>query len=62
MTLIISAIFAIAPLFGIAWTATHGELTTVGGLFLTLILLALSGIMFLNLVIELRSRKKKAHS
>ncbi len=61
MTLALSAALGIAPLLGIAWTVQHGDLTTVGGLFLTLILLALSGIMFLNLALELHSLRKKTN-
>ena len=61
MMLALSVLLGLAPLFGIAWTVEHGDLTTVGGLFLTLILLALAGIMFLNVGIELRSMRKKAH-
>jgi amino acid transporter len=61
MMIALSVLLGILPLFGIAWTAEHGDLTTVGGLFLTLILLALAAIMFLNVGMELRNLRKKAH-
>jgi hypothetical protein len=55
--LVISVLLALIPLLGIAWIAVYGWLTTVDGLFLSLILLAMSGILGLNLVIELRQRR-----
>jgi len=57
----LSAVLGIVPLLGIVWTVQHADVTTVGGLFLTLILLSLSGIMFLNMALEIRNRRKKAH-
>src|SRR6266568_3691058 len=48
MTLLLSVILGILPLLGIAWTVQSGTITTVDGLFMSLILLALSGILFLN--------------
>ncbi|HKN34316.1 MAG TPA: hypothetical protein VJX16_13845 [Terriglobales bacterium] len=50
----LSIVFGIIPLLGIVWTVANGSLTTVDGLFLSLILLALSGIFFLNAFLELR--------
>jgi len=47
-------VLGIIPLLGIAWTIMNGSITTVDGLFLSLILLALSGIFFLNGFLELR--------
>jgi hypothetical protein len=67
MMLIISIVMGIVPLLGIVWTIVTGTITTVDGLFMTLILLTLSGIFFLNVFWELRDRgmlafldKKKA--
>ena len=67
MMLIISIVLGIVPLFGIAWTIATGTITTVDGLFMTLILLTLSGTFFLNVYWELNDRgalaflhKKKA--
>ena len=56
MMLIISIVLGIVPLFGIAWTIATGTITTVDGLFMTLILLTLSGVFFLNVYWELRDR------
>jgi hypothetical protein len=51
---VLSIVLGIIPLLGIAWTVLTGSITTVDGLFLSLILLALSGIFFLNAALELR--------
>ena len=56
MMLIISIVLGIVPLFGIAWTIATGTISTVDGLFMSLILLTLSGIFFLNAYWELRDR------
>jgi hypothetical protein len=54
MMLIISVLLALVPLLGIAWIVFYGSITTVDGLFMSLILLAMSGIVGLNVLIELR--------
>ena len=54
--LILSLLFGLIPLAGIVWIAMHGSLTTVDGLFAILILLSLSGILFLNVFLILRKR------
>lgn len=54
MMLIISVLFALVPLLGIAWIVLNGSITTVDGLFMSLILLAMSGIVGLNVLLELR--------
>jgi len=59
MMLLLSVLQDVIPLLGIAWTVMNGTVTSVDGLFLSLILLALSGIMSLNVVIELRKMLKK---
>jgi len=51
---VLSIVLGIIPLLGIAWTIMNGSITTVDGLFLSLILLALSGIFSLNGFLELR--------
>jgi hypothetical protein len=56
MMLIISLVMGVVPLLGIVWTIVTGTITTVDGLFMTLILLTLSGIFFLNVFWELRDR------
>jgi len=56
MMLVISIVLGIVPLFGIAWTLVTGTVTTVDGLFMSLILLTLSAVFFLNAFWELRDR------
>ena len=55
--LLISIVLGTIPLAGIAWILLRGALTTVDGLFMSLILLALAGIFYLNAVWELRKRE-----
>lgn len=54
--LLLSMVFGIVPLAGIAWILLAGSITTVDGMFMSLILLTLSGIFFLNVFWELRDR------
>lgn len=56
MMLVISVLLALVPLLGIAWIVLYGSITTVDGLFMSLILAAMSGIVGLNILIELRKR------
>jgi hypothetical protein len=56
VTLWISILLGCIPLAGIAWIIVTGTITSVDGLFMGLILLTLSGIFFLNVLLELRSR------
>lgn len=56
MMLILSLLLALVPLLGIAWILMKGLVTTVDGLFMSLILLAMSGIVFLNVLLELRRK------
>ena len=58
MMLVLSVVLGIVPLLGIAWIALHGSIGTVDGLFMSLILLPLSGILFLNAYLDLRGRLK----
>jgi len=60
MMLLLSIVLGIVPLLGIVWTVMNGTVTTVDGLFLSLILLSLSGILFLNAYLELRKKLVKA--
>ena len=46
MTLVLSVVLGLVPLAGIVWTVQNGMITTVDGLFMSIILLALSGILF----------------
>jgi hypothetical protein len=54
MTLILSLLLIVLPLVGVAWTLMNGMITTVDGLFMSLILLTLSGVFALNGWWELR--------
>ncbi|MGC2195196.1 MAG: hypothetical protein WA628_11025 [Terriglobales bacterium] len=54
MMLLLSVVLGILPLLGIVWTIMNGTITTVDGLFMTLILLTLSGFFFLNAFWECR--------
>ncbi len=56
--LALSIVLGILPLLGVAWTVQNGTLTTVDGLFMSLILLTLSGILFLNAYLDIRNRLK----
>jgi hypothetical protein len=56
VTLLLSIVLGIIPLAGIAWIILTRTTTTVDGLFLSLILLTLSGTFFLNAFLELRDR------
>ncbi len=57
--LFISIVLGLIPLAGIAWIIVSGTITTVDGLFESLIMLSLSGVFFLNALWEVRQRGKK---
>jgi uncharacterized membrane protein len=54
LMLLLSLVLAVIPLAGIAWIIVSGSIFNVDGLFMSLILLTLSGIFFLNAAWELR--------
>ncbi len=56
VTLLVSILLAIVPLAGIALIILAGTITTVDGLFMSLILLSLSGVFFLNVFLEIHDR------
>ena len=58
MMLVLSVVLGIVPLLGIAWIFLRGTIGTVDGLFMSLILLPLSGILFLNAFLDFRGRLK----
>jgi hypothetical protein len=63
MMLTLSLFLGILPLLGVVWTLTNGLITTVDGLFMSLILLTLSAVFMLNAFWEMRDSgmiKKKA--
>jgi uncharacterized membrane protein len=55
MMLALSIALGVLPLLGVAWTLMNGMILTVDGLFMTLILLMLSGVFMLNAYWEMRS-------
>jgi hypothetical protein len=54
--LLISILLGLIPLAGIGWIVASGTITTVDGLFESLIMLSISGVFFLNVFWELRDR------
>ena len=50
MILLICVVLALIPLLGVVWILVFSSVTTVDGLFMSLILLAMSGILWLNVV------------
>jgi len=54
MILVIALVLGVLPLLGIVWTLANGMITTVDGLFMSLILLTLSGVFLLNAYWEMR--------
>jgi hypothetical protein len=64
MMLALSLVLGILPLLGVAWTLMNGMITTVDGLFMSLILLTLSAVFMLNAYWEMQDMgmlgKKKA--
>lgn len=58
MMLVLSVVLGILPLLGVVWIILRGNIGTVDGLFMSLILLPLSGILFLNALLDLRGRSK----
>jgi hypothetical protein len=62
LVVLLSILLGIIPLLGIVWIFVSHTLTTVDGLFMSLILLALSGIFFFNAVLEFRRGLKDDHS
>jgi hypothetical protein len=56
MMLVLSVVLGLVPLAGIGWTVENGMIATVDGLFMSIIMLALSGILFLNVYLEARKK------
>ena len=54
LLVLLSVLLGIISLLGIVWIGVSHTLTTVDGLFMSLILLALAGIFFVNAFMELR--------
>lgn len=60
MLLMVSAMLAVLPLLGIVWVLLNRSITTVDGLFFSLILLSISGIFSLNAMWEFRRQRRRA--
>jgi hypothetical protein len=60
MLLIVSVILTLLPLLGIAWFLVSGNLTTVDGLFMSLILLTISGVFAMNAFWEFQRQRRRA--
>ncbi len=54
--LLISILLGLIPLAGIGWIIVSGTITTVDGLFESIIMLSISAVFFLNVFWELRDR------
>lgn len=59
MLLIIYGLLALVPLLGIAWVLVGGSVTTVDGLFMSLIFLTISGVFGMTALFELRTRLRR---
>jgi len=64
--LLLSLLLGLLSLAGVAWIILVGSLLSVDGLFMSLILLTLAGVFFLNVLLECRDHgllgKNKATS
>lgn len=60
MLLVITLVLALVPLLGIVLMFVSAPSLTVDNLFMALILLAMSGIMMLNVLLEMFNRKTSA--
>ena len=52
--LLLSLLLGLLSLAGVAWIIIVGSLLSVDGLFMSLILLTLAGVFFLNVLLECR--------
>ena len=57
LTLLLSLLLGLLSLAGIVWIIIVGSILSVDGLFMSLILLTLAGVFFLNVLLELRDRR-----
>ena len=62
IALVLAVLLGVIPLLGVAWTVASGTVMTVDGLFMSLILLSLSGVFLFNVIWELRVRRKEGAS
>jgi hypothetical protein len=54
LMLVLSLLLGLLSLAGVAWIIIVGSLLSVDGLFMSLILLTLAGVFFLNVLLECR--------
>jgi hypothetical protein len=54
MMLVLSILLGLVPLAGVGRIVMNGMITTVDGLFMSIILITLSGVLFLNAFLEAR--------
>ncbi len=54
MPILLLLVLAVIPLFGIVWIGIYGSFATVDGLFMSLILLTMSGIVGTTALFEMR--------
>jgi hypothetical protein len=55
--LLLSLLLGLLSLAGVIWIIIVGSLLSVDGLFMSLILLTIAGIFFLNVLLELRDHR-----
>jgi len=58
--LLLSLLVGLLSLAGVVWIIIVGSLLSVDGLFMSLILLTIAGIFFLNVLLELRDHRSAA--
>ena len=58
--ILLSVILALIPLAGVAYIVLFGSILTVDGLFISLILLTISGIFLLNVLLEAKAHRQPA--
>jgi uncharacterized membrane protein len=57
LMLLLSLLLGLLSLAGVVWIIIVGSLLSVDGLFMSLILLTLAGVFFLNVLLELRDSR-----
>jgi hypothetical protein len=60
LMLLLSLFLGLLSLAGVAWIIIVGSLLSVDGLFMSLILLTLAGVFFLNALLEFRDSRSAA--
>jgi hypothetical protein len=60
LMLLVSLLLGLLSLAGVVWIIIVGSLLSVDGLFMSLILLTLAGVFFLNVLLEFRDSRSAA--